>query len=159
MMRSRLTCMILGLVYLRFSGRLVVLNGRLVWNRSPGSWSFGNFTFWTTTISSNPNSGQHSNTQRPQEPRTFEANGIGKHLKTISKRLMLYPLGKSLQTIKRRSYSKPAGICSVCNCYYACGNMSNRYYGRLETSFAVIYFCRGRYKLSQSSHATYLLIL
>ncbi|CAE6460133.1 unnamed protein product [Rhizoctonia solani] len=87
-----------GLVYLRFSGRLVVENGKLVWNKSSSGWSFGSFMASMSTPT------RQSTTPRPSE--TSQTNGIGKHLKTISKRLMLYPLVYSIVTI-------PVAVCRI----------------------------------------------
>ncbi|KAJ1303612.1 hypothetical protein OPQ81_011796 [Rhizoctonia solani] len=90
-----------GLVYLRFSGRLVVENGKLVWNKPSNGWSFGSF-FMGTTSTSTPT--PQSTVPRPHE--NAQTNGIGKHLKTISKRLMLYPLVYSIVTI-------PVAVCRI----------------------------------------------
>ncbi|KAG8725799.1 hypothetical protein FRC11_001483, partial [Ceratobasidium sp. 423] len=90
-----------GLVYLRFSGYLVVENGKLVWNKSSNGWSFGSFMMGTTSASTPT---RQSAVARP--PETTQANGIGKHLKMISKRLMLYPLVYSIVTI-------PVAVCRI----------------------------------------------
>ncbi|KAL5632329.1 hypothetical protein ACGC1H_005336 [Rhizoctonia solani] len=90
-----------GLVYLRFSGRLVVENGKLVWNKSSIGWSFGSFMIGTTSTSTPT---RQSAVPRPAE--TSQTNGIGKHLKAISKRLMLYPLVYSIVTI-------PVAVCRI----------------------------------------------
>ncbi|KAH7322041.1 hypothetical protein B0J17DRAFT_684773 [Rhizoctonia solani] len=90
----------LGLVYLRFSGRLVLKDGRFHWTARPAGWSSGIFSSGTRepTAMSRPYSTFHSNivSQRLTES---EKNGIGKHLKSISKRLMLYPLVYSVVTL------------------------------------------------------------
>ncbi|CAE6442813.1 unnamed protein product [Rhizoctonia solani] len=89
-----------GLVYLRFSGRLVLKDGRFHWTARPAGWSSGLFSSGTRepTSTSRPYSTFHSNivSQRLTES---EKNGIGKHLKSISKRLMLYPLVYSVVTL------------------------------------------------------------
>lgn len=89
-----------GLVYLRFSGRLVLKDGRFYWSARPAGWSSGLFSSGTgePTAMSRPYSTFHSNavSQRLTES---EKNGIGKHLKSISKRLMLYPLVYSVVTL------------------------------------------------------------
>ncbi|CAE6442466.1 unnamed protein product [Rhizoctonia solani] len=90
-----------GLVYLRFSGHLVVENGKLVWNRSSSGWSFGSFITGVTSTSTHT---RQSTVPRP--PEITQTNGIGKHLKTISKRLMLYPLVYSIVTI-------PVAVCRI----------------------------------------------
>ncbi|CAE6442442.1 unnamed protein product [Rhizoctonia solani] len=89
-----------GLVYLRFSGRLVLKDGRFHWTTRPAGWSSGLFSSGARepTATSRPYSTFHSNivSQRLTES---EKNGIGKHLKSISKRLMLYPLVYSVVTL------------------------------------------------------------
>ncbi|CAE6534477.1 unnamed protein product [Rhizoctonia solani] len=98
---SLLTSLVLyGLVYLRFSGRLVLKDGRFHWNTSPIGWSSGIFSSTTRelTAASRPYSTFHSNTAS-QRLTESERNGIGKHLKSISKRLMLYPLIYSIVTL------------------------------------------------------------
>lgn len=95
-----------GLVYLRFSGRLVIKEGRLVWNQSASggnSWSFGSF-FHRPSRHPTSVSGSRPNPPMPAIP--AETNGIGKHLKTISKRLMLYPLVYSIVTV-------PVAVCRI----------------------------------------------
>ncbi|KAG8745585.1 hypothetical protein FRC11_013026 [Ceratobasidium sp. 423] len=98
---SLFTSLILyGLVYLRFSGRLVLKDGRFHWNSSPHGWSSGIFSSETRepTATSRPYSTYHSNTAS-QRLTESERNGIGKHLKSISKRLMLYPLVYCIVTL------------------------------------------------------------
>ncbi|EUC54357.1 slime mold cyclic AMP receptor [Rhizoctonia solani AG-3 Rhs1AP] len=90
-----------GLVYLRFSGHLIVENGKLAWNKSSVGWSFGSFMIGITSTSTPT---RQSAIPRPSE--TCQVNGIGKHLKTISKRLMLYPLVYSIVTI-------PVAVCRI----------------------------------------------
>ncbi|CAE6534489.1 unnamed protein product [Rhizoctonia solani] len=90
-----------GLVYLRFSGHLVVENGKLVWNKSSNGWSFGSFMMGTTSAST-----PTRQSAAPRPPETTQTNGIGKHLKTISKRLMLYPLVYSIVTV-------PVAVCRI----------------------------------------------
>ncbi|CAE6403375.1 unnamed protein product [Rhizoctonia solani] len=89
-----------GLVYLRFSGRLLLKDGRFHWSSRPAGWSSGIFSSGTPelTATSRRYSTFHSNiaSQRLTES---EMNGIGKHLKSISKRLMLYPLVYSIVTL------------------------------------------------------------
>ncbi|CAE6426489.1 unnamed protein product [Rhizoctonia solani] len=89
-----------GLVYLRFSGRLVLKDGRFYWHSTPVGWTSGIFSSETQepTAMSRPYSTFNSNvaSQRLTES---EKNGIGKHLKSISKRLMLYPLVYSVVTL------------------------------------------------------------
>ncbi|KAB5591088.1 Cyclic AMP receptor 1 [Ceratobasidium theobromae] len=89
-----------GLVYLRFSGRLQ--DGKLSWKSSPHGWRSGIFTSGAAreATSSNPMSAhQRYTTQRLCEPPTSDNKEIGKHLKTVSKRLMLYPLVYSVVTL------------------------------------------------------------
>ncbi|KAF8685421.1 G protein-coupled glucose receptor regulating Gpa2 [Rhizoctonia solani] len=98
---SLVTSLILyGLVYLRFSGRLVLKKGRFHWSSKPTGWSSGLFSSGVhePTATSRPYSTfqSHSPSQRMTES---EKNGIGKHLKSISKRLMLYPLVYSVVTL------------------------------------------------------------
>ncbi|CUA75377.1 hypothetical protein RSOLAG22IIIB_11700 [Rhizoctonia solani] len=76
-------------------------NGRLVWNWSSNGLSFGSFIKGTTSTSIPT---RPSAVPRPAE--TAQATGIGKHLKTISKRLMLYPLVYSIVTI-------PVAVCRI----------------------------------------------
>ncbi|KAJ1303609.1 hypothetical protein OPQ81_011793 [Rhizoctonia solani] len=89
-----------GLVYLRFSGRLILKDGRFHWNPNPTGRSSGLFSSGAREPStmSRPYSTFHSNaTAHPLTD--SEKNGIGKHLKSISKRLMLYPLVYSIVTL------------------------------------------------------------
>ncbi|KDN33668.1 hypothetical protein RSAG8_13243, partial [Rhizoctonia solani AG-8 WAC10335] len=90
-----------GLVYLRFSGHLVVENGKLAWNKSSSGWSFGSFMMGTTSTSTPT---RQPTVARP--PETSQTNGIGRHMKAISKRLMLYPLVYSIVTI-------PVTVCRI----------------------------------------------
>ncbi|KAG9086258.1 hypothetical protein FS749_003772 [Ceratobasidium sp. UAMH 11750] len=84
-----------GFVYLRLFGLLSYENGKLVWKKSghgrglnclSSSWSAHD-----TTSPSHP-SEPGSSASRPHN--IADPNRVGKHLKGIARRLMLYPLGK-----------------------------------------------------------------
>ncbi|KAF8602763.1 hypothetical protein BDV93DRAFT_557237 [Ceratobasidium sp. AG-I] len=96
-----------GLVYLRFSGLIFHENGKLTWKSPEKGWSFGRLMPWavrdpsTTSFHITGSSGS-SGTRAPNP----EPNGVGKHLKTIAKRLMLYPFVYSIVTV-------PVAICRL----------------------------------------------
>ncbi|KAJ1310563.1 hypothetical protein OPQ81_007292 [Rhizoctonia solani] len=97
-----------GLVYLRFSGRVSFEGGKLTWKKSEKGWGLGCISSSGFRDSSfnlpASGSGSGSNGMRQTDP--SEVNGVGKHLKTIARRLMLYPLVYSLVTI-------PVAICRL----------------------------------------------
>ncbi|QRV85282.1 G protein coupled glucose receptor regulating Gpa2 protein [Ceratobasidium sp. AG-Ba] len=99
-----------GLVYLRFSGLLYYEHGRLIWKKSESGLGLGCLVPWamhdTTTVSFHVSgeSGSGSNGTRP--PNTASFNGVGKHLKKVARRLMLYPLVYSVVTV-------PVAICRL----------------------------------------------
>ncbi|KAG8690418.1 hypothetical protein FRC09_011993, partial [Ceratobasidium sp. 395] len=97
-----------GLVYLRFSGLLFYEHGRLVWKKSENGLGLGCLVPWamrdTTTVSFHVSGESGSSGTRP--PNTAEFNGVGKHLKKIARRLMLYPLVYSVVTV-------PVAICRL----------------------------------------------
>ncbi|KAF8602742.1 hypothetical protein BDV93DRAFT_494384 [Ceratobasidium sp. AG-I] len=96
-----------GLVYLRFSGLLFYENGKLAWKAPENGWGFGCLTPWAAkdpSMSSFHVTGESgSNGTRVPNP---ESNGVGKHLKTIARRLMLYPFVYSIVTI-------PVAVCRL----------------------------------------------
>ncbi|QRW26832.1 hypothetical protein RhiXN_01427 [Rhizoctonia solani] len=96
-----------GLVYLRFSGRITFEGGKFAWKNSEKGWGLGCISssgFRDSSFNLSGQSGSGSNNVRP--PDSSEINGVGKHLKTIARRLMLYPLVYSLVTI-------PVAICRL----------------------------------------------
>lgn len=96
-----------GLVYLRFSGLLFYENGKLVWKASEKGWGFGCLMPWMikdTSMSSFHVSGE-SGSNGTRVPNS-ETSGVGKHLKTVARRLMLYPFVYSLVTI-------PVAVCRL----------------------------------------------
>jgi hypothetical protein len=87
-----------GLVYLRFSGLLYFEDGKLVWRTSEKRWGLGCIMPWvrdTATSSFHVSGESGSNGTRPSN--AAEINGVGKHLKRIAGRLMLYPLGECFE--------------------------------------------------------------
>ncbi|KAG9095854.1 hypothetical protein FS749_009655 [Ceratobasidium sp. UAMH 11750] len=96
-----------GLVYLRFSGLLYFENGRLVWKAPEQGWGLGCLIPWAAqeTTSSFQASGE-SGSNGIRAPSTAQHNGIGRHLKKIARRLMLYPFVYSIVTI-------PVAICRL----------------------------------------------
>ncbi|CAE6444323.1 hypothetical protein ACGC1H_004911 [Rhizoctonia solani] len=96
-----------GLVYLRFSGRISFEGGKFTWKNSEKGWGLGCISssgFRDSSFHLSGQSGSGSNGVRP--PDSAEVNGVGKHLKTIARRLMLYPLVYSVVTI-------PVSICRL----------------------------------------------
>ncbi|CAE6465946.1 unnamed protein product [Rhizoctonia solani] len=96
-----------GLVYLRFSGRISLEGGKLAWKNPEKGWGLGCISasgFRDSSFNLSGQSGSGSNGVRP--PDSAEINGVGKHLKTIARRLMLYPLVYSVVTI-------PVAICRL----------------------------------------------
>ncbi|KAG8744784.1 hypothetical protein FRC10_009432 [Ceratobasidium sp. 414] len=69
---------------------------RLVWKKSENGLGLGCLAPWaqrdTTTVSFHVSGESGSNGARP--PNTAEFNRVGKHLKKIARRLMLYPLSE-----------------------------------------------------------------
>jgi hypothetical protein len=81
-----------GLVYLRFSGMIHYEHGKLIWKSSDKGLLVHLTAPDTTTASFNVTRDCSSNGTR--QPNTAESNAVGTHLKSIAKRLMLYPLGE-----------------------------------------------------------------
>lgn len=97
-----------GLVYLRFSGRLNIENGKLVWKSSQKGWGLNclsSSALRDNTSSSHP-TGESGSTGTRQPGSSDSGGGVGKHLKTIARRLMLYPLVYSVVTV-------PVAICRL----------------------------------------------
>ncbi|CAE6434547.1 unnamed protein product [Rhizoctonia solani] len=97
-----------GLVYLRFSGRVTFEGGKIAWkNPEKKGWGLGCISasaFRDSSFNLSGQSGSGSNGMRLAD--SGEINGVGKHLKTIARRLMLYPLVYSLVTI-------PVAVCRL----------------------------------------------
>ncbi|KAB5595190.1 Eukaryotic translation initiation factor 2A [Ceratobasidium theobromae] len=94
-----------GLVYLRFSGRVTFENGKIMWKKQRNGWGLGCISSTAMRESSlNVPDDSGSNGTRP--PNGAEINGVGKHLKTIARRLMLYPLVYSVVTV-------PVAVCRL----------------------------------------------
>ncbi|KAG8684469.1 hypothetical protein FRC08_013672 [Ceratobasidium sp. 394] len=87
---------IYGLLYLRLSGRLSLEGGKLVWKTSGGQSRGLNCisSAWAQETSTSFSESNASGTRPPADP-----NRVGKNLKRIAKRLMLYPLAYSIVTI------------------------------------------------------------
>ncbi|CUA72135.1 hypothetical protein RSOLAG22IIIB_00797 [Rhizoctonia solani] len=98
-----------GLVYLRFSGRITFEGGKLAWKNPEKGWGLGCMSgsaFRDSSVNSSGQSGSGSGSNSVRPPDSAEINGVGKHLKTIARRLMLYPLVYSVVTI-------PVAICRL----------------------------------------------
>ncbi|KAG9078654.1 hypothetical protein FRC06_008257, partial [Ceratobasidium sp. 370] len=94
------------LVYLRLSGRLSFDSGKVVRKSFRQSQGLNYLASWTVhgTTSSLPAS--ESGSKGVRTPRSTEVNQVGKHLKKIARRLMLYPFVYSIVTI-------PVAICRL----------------------------------------------
>ncbi|KAG8765978.1 hypothetical protein FRC12_007154 [Ceratobasidium sp. 428] len=88
-----------GLVYLRFSGRLVYDQGKILWKR-PGAPPNG------VSIHISGVSGESASNSTRLIGSDGEFTGVGKHLKQVAKRLMFYPVVYSLVTV-------PVAICRI----------------------------------------------
>lgn len=130
-----------GLVYLRFSGRVTFENGKIMWKKQRNGWGLGCISSTAMRESSlNVPDDSGSNGTRP--PNGAEINGVGKHLKTIARRLMLYPLGKAMH--KRISLGCTNLVSTGfsifrSDCARRC--LSVRCHGRLASSIRPLRFC------------------
>ncbi|KAG8706886.1 hypothetical protein FRC08_000814 [Ceratobasidium sp. 394] len=88
-------CHLTGFVYLRLFGLLSYENGKLVWKKSGHGRGLN-------CLSSSSSAHDTTSPSQPSEPGSSasrphniaDPNRVGKHLKGIARRLMLYPLGK-----------------------------------------------------------------
>ena len=137
---------LLGLVYLRFSGLIFHENGKLVWKSPEKGWSFGRLMPWAgrdpSTTSFHVSGESGSNGTRAPNP---EQNGVGKHLKTIARRLMLYPFGELLLLFKA-SYLGIDGSMygSVFDRHRSGCDLPLGHNGRLDTSIPALYIRWGK---------------
>ncbi|KAF8602750.1 hypothetical protein BDV93DRAFT_607317 [Ceratobasidium sp. AG-I] len=96
-----------GLIYLRFSGVLLYENGKFIWKASEKGWGFGCLVPW---MAKDPSMSSFQVTSESGSNGTrvpnSEPNGVGKHLKSVARRLMLYPLVYSIVTI-------PVAVCRL----------------------------------------------
>ncbi|KAG9093172.1 hypothetical protein FS749_014906 [Ceratobasidium sp. UAMH 11750] len=141
-----------GLVYLRFSGLLYFEHGRLVWKKSENGFGLGCLVPCTqrdtTTISFHGSGESGSNGTRP--PNTAEFNGVGKHLKKIARRLMLYPLGERSVPLEipRAESDNDRRIDSIFVGDCAGGNLPTWRDFRLECTFSILFVCWGKRNVS-----------
>ncbi|KAG8712590.1 hypothetical protein FRC11_014757 [Ceratobasidium sp. 423] len=103
-----------GLVYLRFSGRVTFEGGKIAWRNPKKGWGLGCISssgFQPSFNMTGSGSGSGSGSNGTRQPDVAEVNGVGKHLKTVARRLMLYPLAPHpLSTASTHSHSLHANM-------------------------------------------------
>lgn len=129
-----------GLVYLRFSGLLFYEHGKLVWKSPEKGSTIGRLMPWMTrdpSMSSCHLTGESSsNEMRGPTP---ESNVVGKHLKNIARRLMLYPFGELLLFFDALSLgADELKHGSILNCNRAGCGVSHGFNGRLDAPISTL---------------------